>query len=210
MSKIRVYLVEDQRLLRESLRTMLELEPEFEVVGEAGDAERALSELGTLNVDVVLMDIGLPGMNGIEATAHLKEKRGDVAVVVLTFLDDEHVAAAIEVGASGYILKSCTRQDLLEALRTAYRGQVPIDPAVAPELLRELAELRKAHRKSLLTPRQIEVLKLVAGGMRYKDIAGTLFVSESTVNREIRNIFDRLGVNDAAQAVSEAYRRRIL
>ncbi len=210
MSDIRVYLVEDQALIRESLCAMLELEPGIEVVGEAAEGDRALQELETIDVDVVLMDIGLPGRDGIEITHLLKQKRPNLAVVMLTSYQDEYVTEAGEAGASGYILKSCSRQQLVEAIRAAYRGQVPIDPSLTGRLVRELAELKEAHRESLLTPRQVDVLKLVATGTRYREIAAKLFVSEATVNREMRNIFNQLGVSDAAHAVSEAYKNRLI
>ena len=209
-SKIRVYLVEDQALLRESLRTMLGLEPDIQMVGEADRAEHALQELETRDVDVVLMDIRLPGMNGIEATRQLKEKHEKLAVVMLTAYEDEYVGEAIEAGATGYVLKSCTPQQLVQAVRAAYEGQATLDPSITGKLVHELAELRKAHRESLLTKRQGEILKLVADGINYKDIAARLFISVTTVNREMRDIFNRLGVKDAAQAVSEAYKRGIL
>ncbi len=210
MSDIRVYLVEDQALIRESLRAMLELEPGIEVVGEAAEGDWALQELETIDLDVVLMDIGLPGRDGIEITHLLRQKRPKLTVVMLTSYQDEYVTEAAEAGASGYILKSCTRQQLVEAIRAAYRGHVPIDPSLTGRLVRELAELKGVHRESLVTLRQTEILKLVASGTHYREIAGTLYVSETTVNREMRNIFDRLGVNDAAHAVSEAYKKGLI
>ena len=209
-SKIRIFLIEDQALIRMSLRIMLEQEPELDVVGEAANAERALQEMEALAADVVLVDIGLPCMNGIEFTRLLKEKHRHMAVVMLTSYDGDYVGAAIEAGASGYIIKTCSRKELSQAVRAAHRGQMSMDPALVSRLVRELAELRKAHSDSLLTPRQLQVLNLIASGKRHKEIADTLFVSESTVNREVRNIFDRLGVNDAAYAVSEAYKRRLI
>lgn len=209
-SKIRVYLVEDQTLLRETLGTMLMTDPELEVVGAAGDAEQALQELETLDVDAVLMDILLPGMGGIEATRLLKEQHSDLAVVVLTSYHGEYFEAAIEAGATGYIMKSCQPEQLVQAVRLACQGHLLIDPSITRNLARELTELRQAHRALLLTPRHVEILKLVASGRHYKEIASTLFASERTVHREIRAIFDRLGVNDAAHAVSEAYKMGLI
>ena len=117
--QIRVYLVEDQTLLRESVAAMLELEPEIKVVGAAERGEQAVSDIEALHVDVVLMDVNLPGLNRIEATRLLKERHRDLVVVALTYLQDEHVAAAIEAGASGYILKTCTADELVRAVRAA-------------------------------------------------------------------------------------------
>ncbi len=208
--KIRVYIVEDQALIRASLRAMLELEPEIEVVGEAPEANQALQEIEAPGVDIVLMDIGLPGMDGIQATRLLKQKHQGLPVVMLTSYQDEYVAEALEAGASGYILKSSTRQQLVQAVKSAHDGQAPIDPSVTGKLVREIAELKRAHADSLLTPRQVAILKLVASGTKYKEIASELFISETTVNREMRNIYNRLGVNDAAHAVSEAYKKRLI
>ncbi|MEE9325266.1 MAG: response regulator transcription factor [Dehalococcoidia bacterium] len=202
--------MEDQALIRASLRAMLELEPEIEVVGEAPEANQALQEIEAPGVDIVLMDIGLPGMDGIQATRLLKQKHQGLPVVMLTSYQDEYVAEALEAGASGYILKSSTRQQLVQAVKSAHDGQAPIDPSVTGKLVREIAELKRAHADSLLTPRQVAILKLVASGTKYKEIASELFISETTVNREMRNIYNRLGVNDAAHAVSEAYKKRLI
>ena len=196
-SEIRVYLVEDQTILRESLGGSLALDPAIEVVGSAPDAERALRELDALPVDVVLMDIELPGMSGIEATCLLKEKHPDLAVVVLSFHDDEFVEAAVQAGAGGYLLKSCTRDELLRSIVSVAAGQSPLESSLVSRLARDLAQLRSSRRDRPLTPRQTELLKLIAEGMRYKEISVTLFI-------------DRLGVNDAAQAVSEAHKQRLL
>jgi DNA-binding NarL/FixJ family response regulator len=208
--KIRTYLVEDQNLLRESLRAMLDGDDAIEVVGDAPDAEQAIAELDAIAADVVLMDIRLPGMNGLAATRLLKAKQPKLAVVVLTFYPDEHVTSAIDAGASGYVLKTCTAEDLFRAVRAAHAGLTYIDPAVVTEVVKELARSRKERRSSLLTERQIQILRLIAGGEGHRSISEILFVSERTVNREVRHIFDGLGVNDAAHAVARAYEKGIL
>ncbi len=210
MSDIKVYIVEDQALIRESLRAMLDLEQDIEVSGEAASAEQALQELKTLDVDLVLMDIGLPGMDGIAAASALKDRDPHLPVVMLTSHQDGYVAEALWAGASGYILKSCTRQQLVQAIRAACDNQVPIDAAVAADLFGNAGPHARALKDPLLTRRQVDILKLVATGVRYRDVATRLFISETTVNREMRNIFDRLGVNDATHAVSEAYQMRLL
>ena len=209
-SGIRVYLVDDEVLIRESLQVVLDLEPDIEVVGQASDGETVLNDPAARSADVVLMDVRLPGIDGIEATRRLKETVPGIAVVMLSSYDNEYVSAAFAAGASGYILKSYKRRHLVEAVRAASEGQMPIDPSVTGELVRELSNLRQAHRDSILTKRQMEILGLVALGSRYKEIARTLFVSESTVNREMRKVYDGLGVKDAAHAVSEAWRRGFL
>ena len=209
-SGIRVYLVDDEVLIRESLQVVLDLEPDIEVVGQASDGETVLNDPAARSADVVLMEVRLPGIDGIEATRRLKETVPGIAVVMLSSYDNEHVGAALDAGASGYILKSYERRRLVQAVRAASEGQMPIDPSLTGELVRELSNLRLAHRDSILTKRQMEILGLVALGSRYKEIARTLFVSESTINREMRKVYDGLGVKDAAHAVSEAWRRGLL
>jgi DNA-binding NarL/FixJ family response regulator len=208
--RIRVYLVDDEHLIRESLGSLLAEESGIDVVGDAGEAELALRELETIDVDVVLMDILLPGMDGIEATALLRTRRTDVAVVMLTSYKDEYVGAAIEAGATGYILKACTSKELIETVRAASEGTVSIDPALTAGLVNELAGLRRRYRESLLTSRQLGILKQIANGVRYQEVSASFFVSTSTVNREVRNIYDALGVSDAAHAVSEAHKLRLI
>ena len=209
-SRARVYVVEDQQLIREMLCARLEVESEAEVVGQSGDAEHALTELESLDVDVVLMDIELPGVDGIEATRRLKDKRPDLAVVMLTSYQDEHLEEAISAGALGYILKTSSGEQLIQAVRAAQQGLASLDPSLTSRLFRQVDELRKSSKQSFLTDRQVAILRLVASGTRYSVIAGCLFVSETTVNREMRAIFNRLGVNDAAHAVSKAHEEGIL
>ena len=133
-----------------------------------------------------------------------------ILVVVLTSYNGEYFADAVEAGATGYIMKSCKPEQLVRTVLLACQGQVLIDPSVASSLVHELKELRKTHRASLLTLRQVEILKLVASGSRYKEIAGELFINERKVHRETRAIFDRLGANDAAHAVAEGYKMRLI
>lgn len=206
----RVYLVEDHVLIRETLRARMEHEENIEFVGESGTAERALSELDSLIVDVVVMDIRLPGMDGIEATRQLKQRHKDLAVLILTGYEDEHVETAIEAGASGYILKTSSADQLMKAVRVVHQGMASLDPSLTDRLFQQVTQLRRSNRRLLLTDRQVEILQLMGSGVRYKDIATDLFVSETTVNREARAIFDVLGVNDAAHAVSEAHKRGFL
>ncbi len=209
-SSLRVYIVEDQALFRECLRAKFELEGGVEVVGEADNGEQALRDLSALDVDVVLMDIGLPGMDGIEATRSLKEIRPELPVVVLTSHENEALGDAIEAGVAGYILKTTTARELMEAVRGAQNGQASIDSSLTGKLFSEVAELRKTRRDSILSPRQLEILSLVAAGERYKEVGKIAALSRTTVNREMRAIFDRLGVNDAAHAVSEAHNKGLL
>ena len=208
--KIRVYLVEDEALLRESLKALLDMGPEIEVVGESGEAMEAIEQIEHLAVDVVLMDIGLPGIDGIEAIRRIKEKGVCPAVLTLTSHRAEYLELALEAGGDGYMLKSSNRQQLVAAVRSAHQGQIPIDAALTGGLLKELSDLRKGQQASILSPRQTDILRLIAQGTRYKDISHIISISQSTVNREIRVIFDCLDAADAAQAVSEAHKKGLI
>ena len=162
MSDIKVYIVEDGALIRECLRAMLDLEQDVKVVGEAASAEEALQELKTLDVDLVLLDIGLPGMDGITAAATLKNRDPRLPVLMLTSHENGYAADALRAGASGYILKSCTRQQLIQAIRTACDNQVPIDAAIAADLLGNTRPHTEASKDPNLTERQVDILKLAA------------------------------------------------
>jgi DNA-binding NarL/FixJ family response regulator len=210
MGKIRVYLVEDQTLVRESLRAVLEHDPGIGVAGEAGEAATALRELATLPVDVVLMDVMLPDMDGIEGARHLRASHKDLPIVMLTGYAGQYVGEAIEAGAVGYILKTATSQQLVQAVRAAFEGLAPIDPSLTSKLIQELKTLRQTHRLSVLKARQLEILKLGAQGLSYRDIAETLFISLTTVKREMNEIFTQLGAKNLAQAVSEALKKRLI
>ncbi len=207
---IRVYLVHDEVLIRETLQVALEVEPEIEIVGQANDAEGALNDSATRSADVLLMNVRSAGTDGIRETRRLKETVPDTAIIMLSSYNGAHVGAALEAGASGYVPKSYTRSHLVQAIHAASQGHMAVDPSLTRGALRELSNLRDAHRQAQLTPRQLEILDLVARGNQYREIARTLFVSESTINREMRNLYDGLGVKDAAHAVSEAWRRGLL
>ena len=207
---IRVYHVEDQVLLRESLHVLLELESDVELVGAAGDAESALAELDSVEADVVLMDIRLPGMDGVEATRLLKQKHPGLPVIILISYKDEFLGPAFEAGASGYILKSCTRSQLVKAMRDARESQTSVDPSLIGGLVQQLADLRRESGAWTPSSRQLDILKLVARGTKQSDIPAALSLSDAAVEREMSEICEGLAVEDPAHAVSEAYRRRIL
>ena len=207
---IRIYLVDDEDLVRESLGAMLKLEQGIEVVGEAARADVAVEQLEVLDADVVLMDIRVPGISGIDATRILAQTAPNVKVIILTALDDTHVEDAIDAGASGYILKTCTRQQLVAAIHAALQGYLPIGPSLTRRIVRELSQLRKALHEDPFTAREIKILQMISKGVRHKVIADELFISESTVQRDTRAIYDQLGVNDAVHAVSKAYKLGLL
>jgi len=207
---IRVLLVDDHQVVREGLKRMLELEEDIRVVGEAANGEDGITQAAQLSPDVILMDIKMPDMDGIAATRQLKEKMPNVKIIMLTFYGSEYVPQAIEAGASGYILKDAEQEQLIQAIRDAYKGYSPLAPSLTRQVLTEFADLSRASRASLLSERQCEALRLIAAGLANKDIAAKLCVSEPTVNNELTRIFDKLGVNDRAQAVSEAMERKLI
>lgn len=189
---------------------MLESEEDIRVVGEATTGEEGIAQAQRLSPDVVLMDIKMPGVDGIAATRQLKEKMPDMKVVMLTMYDSDLVMQAIEAGALGYILKDARREQLLQAIHDAYDGYFPLSPSVTQELVTKFSKLSRAYRDSLLSERQREILRLSAVGLVRKEVADALYVSEATVKKELTDIFNKLGASDQAQAVSEAMKRRLI
>ena len=210
MSTIRVFLVDDHPVVREGIRRLLELEDNISVVGEANTAEEAIGLVAASDADVVLMDIRLPGIDGIEATRNLKTLDPHLKVVVLSSFGAEYVDQAIAAGANGYILKTATQPELARAVVLAADGLSAIDPRLTPHLFDRFAELSKAARVDEISSRQREILGLIAEGMSSKEIASRLSVGHATVTRELRHIFDRLGVDSRTHAVAEAHRRGLL
>jgi len=204
---IRLLIVDDHPVVRGGLRGIFAGNQGFEVVGEAGNGVEALAEATRLRPDVVLMDLRMPEMGGVEATRRLRETTPAAQVLVLTTYDtDDDVLPAIEAGATGYLLKDAPREELVRAVRAASRGESVLSPSVAG---RVLARVRRPAQDSL-SQRELEVLRLIANGVPTREAAATLFVSEATVKTHLLHIYDKLGVRDRAAAVGEAYRRRLL
>ena len=208
--KIKVLLVDDQQLVREGLRRMLEFDEEIKVVGEASSGEEALVKAKDLNPDIILMDIRMPGMSGIEATRQLKEQGCTANIIMLTIYEDKFLAQSAEAGASGYLLKDINHEDLIKAIWLAYNGQSPFSPSVTRTLFKQFANMVEVNRKSILTQRQLEILRLIASGVTNRSIADKLYLSEATIKRETSAIFSKLGATDRTQAVSEAYAKNLL
>ncbi|QTE31038.1 response regulator [Pengzhenrongella sicca] len=212
-----VLLVDDQALLRLGFRLVIESEPDLEVVGEAADGRVALDQVAALAPDVVLMDIRMPGMDGIDATARIVANHPGSRVLVLTTFDVDDLAfAALRAGASGFLLKSARPDELLDAIRTVAAGTA----VVAPRVLRRMLDLFASHlpaagvvaaddgtdpRLGALTPRELEVLRLIAEGASNTEIAAELVVSQTTVKTHVGNVFAKLGARDRVQAVILAY-----
>ena len=208
---IRAALVDDQAIVRAGLARILSPEDGFEVVAECADGLRAVQELPALRPDVVLMDIRMPVLDGIAATAQLRDAQEPLDVLVLTtFGEDEVLWGAIEAGAAGFVLKDSTAEDLIAAVRAVAGGGAWFDPAVAPRVLDRYRQVvapaaRDATRLDLLTEREHEVLRLMARGSTNAEIAEALFVAEATVKTHVGSIFGKLGVRDRAAAIVFAY-----
>lgn len=205
--QIQVLLVDDHPVFRDGLRQLLNSTGEFTVVAEAADGLEALAYAGRHRVDVVLMDLNLPRMDGVTATARLREITPEARVLVLTTYDsDDHVLPAIEAGAVGYLLKDASRAELIDAVRAAARGE----PVLSPSAARRVLSRAGKPASELLKPRELELLRLVADGATNREAARRLFVSEATVKAYLLRIYDRLGARDRASAVAVAYQRGLL
>ena len=216
---ITILIVDDQQLLRLGFRMIFEAEPDLEVVGEAGDGSEAVRLTGQTSPDVVLMDIRMPRMTGIEATEQIVAKYPGSRVLVLTTFDlDEYAFAALRAGASGFLLKNSEPAELLSAIRTVARGDAVVAPRVTRRLLEKFASQLPAGpddqaedpRLGLLTEREREVLTEVAHGLSNAEIAERLYLSEATVKTHVGRILPKLGLRDRVQAVVFAYETRLI
>jgi len=207
---IRVLITDDEELVRTGLRMILDGEADITVVGDAADGHEALRQVEQLRPDVVLMDIRMPRMDGLEATRRICADRSEVKVVVLTTFDlDEHVYAALSAGASGFLLKDAPASQLLHAIRVAMAGDALLAPSVTRRLITRFADGPPAARPQLpadLTPRETEVLTLLARGLSNAEIAAHLVVGDATVKTHVARVLAKLGVRDRVQAVVLAYR----
>ena len=211
VAPVRVLLVDDQALFREALSTLLEVRPEIEVVGEAGDGDAALRRTADLRPAVVLMDLHMPVLDGIAATRRLRVEHPDVRVLALTtFDDDEDVFAALRAGALGYLLKDVSGDRLVEALLAAARGESVLQPSVATRVLARFAQLSDdapPRAQPLVVPlseRELGVLRLLAEGGSNREIAVALFLAEGTVKNHVTNVLAKLGARDRTQAALRA------
>ncbi|HEX4056821.1 MAG TPA: response regulator transcription factor [Galbitalea sp.] len=204
---IRILLADDHPVVRDGLSGMFAADSEFAVVGEAADGAAAIRMAAELDPDVILMDLRMPGTDGLAAIGELVRRGARSRVLVLTTYDtDSYVLPAIEAGATGYLLKDAPRAELFAAVRAAARGESVLSPAVAARLMSRV----RTPEVSPLSARELEVLELVAAGNTNRDIAGKLFVSEATVKTHLLNIYSKLEVNDRAAAVAEGYKRALL
>lgn len=211
VNRIRVLLVDDQRLMREGLATLLELEPDLNVVGEAANGEEALVQVEALRPHVVLMDVRMPGMDGVEATRRLHIRWPEIKVIILTTFDeDEYVFEGLRAGALGYLLKAISSEELAAAIRTVYSGAALIDPQVTRKVVEEFARLAQPARSleaglpEPLSERELEILKLLARGLTNREIANHLFLAEGTVKNYVTNVLQKIGARDRTLAALRA------
>ncbi len=208
MTAIRLLIVDDHPIMRDGLRGVFGGDEDFEVVGEAGDGAEAVQKAQALHPDVILMDLRMPGVGGVEAITRLRGQQNPARILILTTYDtDRDVLPAIKAGATGYLLKDAPRDELIRAVRAAHQGQSVLAPTVASTLV-GLAGNRSPD--SQLSPREVEVLKLVAEGATNQVAARKLLVSETTIKTHLLHIYTKLGVRDRASAVATGYQRGLL
>ena len=218
---IKLVIADDHALLRQGIKNVLSLEPDLDVIGEAADGEEAISKLESLKPDILLLDVNMPHMNGLEVTKRLKAAKSAVKIIILTIHDDEsYVIEVIKSGADGYLLKDIEPGMLVKAIRLVYEGQSFIYPTLAKRLFGELSRqeerrqevpnMLERRKEERLTYREVEVLQLIGRGMNNQEVAQTLFLSEKTVKNHLTNIFRKINVVDRTQAVLYAIRNKIV
>ncbi|MFZ7931669.1 response regulator [Bacillus thuringiensis] len=214
--KIKVLLVDDHTVVLKGLAFFLSTQEDLELVGEANNGKEALVKVGETNPDVILMDLYMPEMDGVEATSYIKKEYPNVKVIVLTsFSDQAHVLPALRAGASGYILKDVEPDQLVEAIRSAYKGNIQLHPDIANALLSQTLPVEEKEEEhsiqvDVLTARENEVLQLLAKGMSNKEIASVLVITEKTVKAHVSSILSKLNLSDRTQAALYAVKNGIV
>ncbi len=209
---IRILIADDHPIVREGLATVLEQEEDLKVVGLAENGLEAVARARQLGPDIILMDLQMPEMDGVEAIEKIKEEAPDIGIIILTTYDaDDYIFRGIEAGARGYLLKDSPPEEVLKAIRAVHKGESLIQPRVASRLLDRFSQLARAPDPGeILSPREVEVLQLMAKSTVNKEIATELLIGESTVKTHIVHIFNKLGVKGRTEAVAEAARRGII
>ncbi len=212
MGKIRVLIADDHSMVREGLKQLIELEDDIEVIKLVGDGKSCINCIKTDKPDIVLLDINMPVMNGLEVLEYLRDENIEANVIVLTIHNEvEYLLKAIDIGVKGYILKDGDSDLLLSAIRSVNQGESYIQPNMATMLLKRVQVMDREERvKSSLTRREIEVLKLITNGLLNREIAETLDISEKTVKNHVSNIFRKIDVNDRTQAAVYAIKNNIV
>ena len=213
MKAIRVLLADDHAIFRDGLRAILDRQKDIVVVGEAGDGVEAVKKAAELAPDIVLMDINMPVMDGVRASRLITAQDQRVGIIILTmYREDEYVFEAIKAGAQGYVVKDARAREVLKAIRAVHRGEALIDPATATKLLEEFRRLAERQRKELfdLNEQEIEILRLVAQGATSKEIAEAIHFSSQTIKNKLSIIFQKLHVNNRAEAAASAIREGLI
>jgi len=212
VESINILIADDHPVVREGLIAMLGREVDFNVVGEAKDGVEAVNKAKELRPDVVLMDLRMPEMDGVEAIRQIRSVMPDIKFIILTtYSDDDYIFSGIEAGARAYLLKDAPREDLFKAIRSVSRGESLIQPVVASKLLDRFSQLsRRTPSGDELSERELEVLCLMAKGAANKEISAELSIAQSTVKTHITNIFQKLGVNDRTEAVTQALKKGLI
>ena len=213
LNPIRVVIVDDYPIVRDGLRLALGTDPKIEVVGVFASGEQMLAQVKRLSPEIVLMDIGLRGISGIETTSQLRQKHPTAKVIILTVHEDQqHLAEAVQAGAVAYLLKDISPKKLRPAVRDAWSGQSPMASSMTRPLLKQLVSITEQGtvKKPDLSERQLEILRLIATGASNQEMAARLFFSIATIKMEINRIFAELNVSNRTQAIAEAYQRKLL
>jgi DNA-binding NarL/FixJ family response regulator len=214
VDKIRIFLADDHTILRDGIRALLENEPDLTVIGEAEDGRSAVRMICQLEPDIVLMDIAMPLLNGLEATRQIKRTCPQVRVLILTMHDnEEYIRQALAMGAMGYILKDASSKDLLDAIRAVHRGEAVLSPAVTRLVIEDYlrwGDLQPEHPSNGLSPREREVLQLIAEGYTNKQIAEILCISIKTVQAHRTNLMSKLDLHDRGELIKYAIQKKII
>lgn len=210
MDRIKVLLADDHALVREGLRKLLELDEKIEIITEVGDGQGAINIARKENLDVIIMDVNMPGTNGIEATRVIKREFPAIKVIALTIYEDEEVVEMVRAGVSAYVLKDVAGSELIDTIYKVMAGEVVIHPRVASRLVRELTRPNKKKDEVRLTRREMDVLALLVKGNTNKEMAEIMFISEKTVKNHLTSIFRKLGVKDRTQAAVYALKNHVV
>lgn len=210
MDKIRVLIADDHALVREGLRKLLELSDSIEILSEVGDGQGAINIARREKPDVILMDVNMPGTNGVIATRVIKREMPFIHVIALTIYEDEEVVDMVKAGVSAYVLKDVAGSELIDTINRVMQGEVVIHPRVANRLVRELSRNEKKKNDVRLTKRESDVLSLLVKGYSNKEMAEAMFISEKTVKNHLTSIFRKLGVKDRTQAAVYALKNNIV
>lgn len=208
--RIRILLVDDHRILRQGIRRLLDMDSGLAVIGEAESGQEAIAQARQNTPDIVLMDVRIPGLDGIQTTRRLRQEFPNTRIIVLTSYGGEYLSAAIEAGASGYLLKSVGFEELSGCIRAVNAGEVIVDRSLGPELFRRFAALSANSAKAQLSERELSVIRLLAAGYGTRQITEELFVSGTTFKRDLRSIYAKLGAHNRAEAIAKAYEQEVL